>query len=90
MVAPRDWRKDFARISRDHQVIAIVYPNKSELMSRADLKPLGEQLAALGAARTLFVQDAPEWSPDLYRDDIHPTTRGNEVLAQFIAAGLLP
>lgn len=65
----------------------VAYPTKAELSNSRqcgfDVLPA---LAAVG--RVTCVKGAPGWGSALYRDDIHPTPEGNEVLAQIITRAL--
>lgn len=91
-----DWRQELMQLLKaglvnPHRVTVVLYPNRKEALDPKlmrqrleshvpELKAiLGEQLEVISVAR------APRWDAGLYRDDIHPTERGYQVLSEVLA-----
>lgn len=68
----------------------VLYPDKNQFQQGG--KPMLPQMVAklqeLGVTRTLDVGNDPRWSLSLFKDGIHQTPQGNEVLGQMIAEEL--
>jgi hypothetical protein len=75
---------------RKNPGILLLYPGKEQLrLARAGQEWLPERqaLEALSRSYGLRIVDVsrnPEWTEALYREDWHPTARGNSVLAHII------
>lgn len=89
-VAPRDWRADFSALIAGTRtpVDVFLYPYKAECADPSELDTYGKILVSLGAARAINIGRDARWNASLYRDDVHPIARGNEVLAEIIAEAL--
>lgn len=88
-VPPGDWRVEAPEFLRKRGVVFFLYPSRSELDSPKELAALrrrAEELKQAGAERVYDVSRDSRWSADLYRDSVHPTPRGNRVLARIMAA----
>ena len=68
----------------------VLYPEKKELLSgqKPALPRMIAQLHEVGITHILDVGSDPAWQPTYYRDDIHQTPEGNQVLARIIAQWL--
>lgn len=69
----------------------VLYPYKSEFMNgrgEPTFSSMRNLLAEIGITHSLDVSKSPRWNPTLFRDGIHPTAEGNEVLGQLIAEAL--
>jgi hypothetical protein len=70
----------------------LLYPTRTQLIAagrgeewlpeRADL----ERLAAAHDVSVIDLVRYPQWTAQLYRDDVHPTVEGNQVLARILAS----
>ena len=87
-----DWKIELARLleiesSRATKVTIVLFPTRSEMQSRsyAELELHACALTNAGAKRILSVGRDARWSAAYYRDNIHPTSEGNAVLAQIIS-----
>jgi lysophospholipase L1-like esterase len=70
------------------KVLIVLYPTRSELTVSDGYDLFREAVIASlsGCCDMLEIKTLPEWSNSLYRDEIHPTVRGNEVFARAIAS----
>lgn len=67
----------------------VLYPTQDDMQTRrehwlaerADL----ERIAARHGVRVIDVSKIPGWGPEMYRDGVHPTPAGNELLARHLA-----
>jgi len=95
-VPKRDWLAELTAFAQefDKPVFLFAYPTVEELN---DKQLMADQLDAVmtdiedrvGADITVFkVADSEQWKPDFYRDYIHPTSHGNEVLADIFYQNL--
>jgi lysophospholipase L1-like esterase len=69
----------------------VLYPYKSELMNGRGgytFSSMRNLLAEIGITHSLDVSKSPRWDQTLFRDGIHPTAEGNEVLSQLLAEEL--
>lgn len=92
-----DWRQELRELVEDGLVrpentTLVLYPTRKEvedpaLMRRA-LESRRTELSAVMGPRIRFISVGfdPRWKADLYRDDIHPSPQGYEVLAKTLAA----
>ncbi|MGD0076022.1 MAG: hypothetical protein ABSD31_17015 [Candidatus Binataceae bacterium] len=96
-VARKDWQLDLhAFASSFHKSIFIfMYPDVEEVHDSRKLQkdlygviPNMFRQVAGAAARIYKVADSGEWNDKLYRDEIHPTSKGNSVLARIIKADI--
>lgn len=79
---------------RRHAGILVLYPSVDEvdaarrgeewLPERAALEAVAQRHGILVVDLTRY----PDWTTDVYRDVIHPTAQGNEVLARIVVAAL--
>jgi lysophospholipase L1-like esterase len=67
-------------------VLVVLYPSRSELAISDGYDRFRETVITSldGCCEMLEVKTLPDWSSSLYRDDIHPTVEGNEILARAI------
>jgi len=68
-------------------VLVVLYPSRTELAISDGYDRFREMVMTSldGCCEMLEVKTLPDWSSSLYRDDIHPTVEGNEILARAIA-----
>jgi len=71
--------------------LIFLYPDKAQLLtarSGAKWLPDKEFLQRICAAHGVIlvdIADDPQWDPSLYRDGVHPSAKGNAVLARILA-----
>jgi hypothetical protein len=95
-VAPRDWRADLRALSGKFgkPVVILLYPSLAEVgdgkaLDAALYSRIPDLTANAGQrAMVVRVADSGEWNLSLYRDEIHPTERGNARLADIIRRGV--
>ncbi|MFC4440896.1 SGNH/GDSL hydrolase family protein [Caulobacter henricii] len=89
----RNWKEQWVAFhcGRHPPTLIVLYPNKVEasdgnLRLNALLKPM----QVLSGAGLVFVDVGADsrWNTSLYRDDIHPTPKGTEVLATIIGEAI--
>lgn len=79
---------------RRHAGILVLYPSDQQVEAARrgeEWLPERETMEAVAQRHGLLVIDLtryPEWTAELYRDAIHPTAQGNEVLARIIVTAL--
>jgi hypothetical protein len=77
---------------RRHPGVLVLYPTRAQVdAARRGIEWLPERadLEGVAARYGVLVKDLtrhPEWAVGLYRDEIHPTVAGNEVLARIVVA----
>ena len=76
---------------QNKKILFILYPNKSELKVETDSYiQVNEKLeyTVKSCCKILDLRSKKDWNINLYRDNIHPSAKGNDVLAAIIAAKL--
>ncbi|QAU48751.1 hypothetical protein XH91_27630 [Bradyrhizobium guangzhouense] len=86
-----DWRAELRYLLSVYRgpLTLVLYPNKVESKNDTVRKMnLDVHIPELRSDRitVLSLAEDPNWSPDYYRDDIHPTATGLRELATFIRA----
>lgn len=68
----------------------ILYPDKVEFGQEGPKAnaQIAQQLQAYPQLKTIRLSQQHEWHLGLYKDGIHPTPEGNEVVARIVAARL--
>jgi len=83
--------KSFMMAYSDKSVF-VLYPSRSELLNIDLAKNNFEKgvklLQTVGAAHIVHVNQDKRWNTYFYRDDIHPSAEGNQVLALIITNAL--
>lgn len=94
-VADRPWREAFktwlaSPQAQGKRLHFVLYPDKGQLLSgqKPALPQTIAQLQELGLTHILDLGSDPAWKPEHYRDAIHPTAEGNDVLGQVIGKWL--
>jgi hypothetical protein len=65
----------------------VLYPDKNEFQrgGKPMLPQMENKLQQVGVTRALDVGNDPRWNLSLFKDGIHPTPEGNEVLGTMVA-----
>lgn len=96
-VATGDWKLELARFvaqadSLGKPVHVFLYPTRSELLDRRrmqdDLLSHVPELRAAGVRSLHLIADYSEWQATFYRDDIHPSAEGTQILAAVMSRAL--
>lgn len=69
------------------RVLLVLFPNHQELAAPTPHYLQFRQAlhsAMNGCCQLLEVREQPDWNATLYRDDIHPSATGNQVLADLL------
>jgi hypothetical protein len=80
---------------RTHPGVIFLYPRKQDLLKARESKEWLPEKAALQKICDQYgltlvdVSHDPRWTPELYRDGVHPSVAGNVVLAQILSAAVL-
>jgi hypothetical protein len=86
--------KDFLSAHPSKRVVIFLYPDlpeaADEALMRKRLEPMAPILAGAGVKEIVFVGRDERWKgrPQLYKDGIHPSPEGMQVLASIIASRL--
>lgn len=97
LVPDGSWKAELERLvagvrQRGTPVMFFLYPDRAELTDEEALATKLESLAGELLGRefsnvsVFSVGRDPRWTAEMYRDEIHPTSEGNRVLAQIIAS----
>ena len=95
LVPEGDWKADFKNeISKpqykNKQILFFMYPDRSELHENrlGTLEGNGKEVLRLSKFSTIVysVGRDSRWNERLYKDDIHPSVEGMEVLARIISS----
>ena len=95
-VPDRPWRQTMkawlaAPEVQGKRIHFVLYPDKNEFMKgngQPVLTSMRHRLTELGITNSMDVSNSPRWNKTLFKDGIHPTAEGNEVLGQLIAEEL--
>lgn len=85
------WEAELAEFFQSYRgrVVWVIYPQKAEMTApSAAFGPL--LTALLGKAEPVLMEQGRRWNTSQYKDYIHPTAAGTEVLAGIIAERLHP
>lgn len=91
---PKVW-KSFSdivslRLKNNKSIVFVIYPNTNELLKRDWLgyEKLLEQMNSICSTKNIECIDLSKeqkWNESFYRDGIHPSVEGNQVLAEIIS-----
>ena len=87
----RLFKDRLAQLAATKRVLVVLYPDQTELSqptSHYQVFLQAVQEATAGCCSLLEVRVQPNWNAGLYRDGIHPTPQGNQVLSGLIAQAL--
>jgi hypothetical protein len=95
---PAHWLGRLAALRERYsgRLVMVAYPDGIDAAAAAydnyDMTelPALPEVEAAGGIEFIDLLDHPEWRGDLYKDDIHPSARGNRALASIIAKAVGP
>jgi hypothetical protein len=83
-----DWRIGFEWLLENYggSLTVILYASKREVLDQKARADLDKHVTELASNRVLVtkIADDPSWTTDYYRDDIHPNSNGEIVLANIL------
>jgi hypothetical protein len=87
----RFFKDRLAQLAATKRVLVVLYPDQTELRQPTPHYQAFRQAvqeAMTGCCSLLEVREQPNWNTSMYRDGIHPTSQGNQVLSGLIAQAL--
>lgn len=83
--------KDELQKLHGRKILVVLYPDRKELAAESPLY-VDFKKAMVGAmgdcCQLVELRSQPGWNASLYRDEIHPTAEGNQVLAGILRKGM--